>query len=83
MLVQDRAGLSSDELAAFRKELVGVIEKYFVIDEKGFDINYARESDTTTLLINSPIVVRKVKSQSQRMDAQKEKAKGAEAAANA
>ncbi len=61
-LVQDRAGLSSEELTAFRKELVSVIEKFFVIDENGFDINYKRESDTTTLLINSPIVIKRAKS---------------------
>ena len=64
VLVQDRAGLSSEELTQFRKELVSVIEKFFVIDENGFDINYKRESDTTTLLINSPIVIKRSKSQS-------------------
>lgn len=78
VLVQDRAGLSSEELAAFRKELVGVIEKYFVINENGFDINYKRDSDTTTLLINSPIVVRKAKRQG---DQKKEQAKPATATA--
>lgn len=60
VLVQDRAGLSSEEISQFRKELVSVIEKYFVIDEEGFDINYKRESEFTTLLINSPIVVRRL-----------------------
>lgn len=59
VLVQDRTGLSSDELSAFKKELIGVVEKYFVIDEAGFDIDYRRETDSTTLLINSPIVVRR------------------------
>lgn len=59
VLVQDRTGLSSDEISSFKKELVEVIEKYFVIDENGFDINYQRENDMTTLLINSPIVVRR------------------------
>ena len=75
VLVQDRAGLSSEELTLFRKELVGVIEKYFVIDEKGFDINYRRESETTTLLINSPIVIKRAKNS--------KAARGAEAAAAA
>lgn len=59
VLVQDRTGLTNEELAGFKRELVGVIEKYFVIDEHGFDINYKRDSDTTTLLINSPIIVRR------------------------
>lgn len=61
VLVQDRTGLNNDEIANFKKELVSVIEKYFVIDENGFDINYRRDNDTTTLLINSPIVVRRQK----------------------
>lgn len=61
VLVQDRTGLNNDEIANFKKELVGVIEKYFVIDENGFDINYRRDNDSTTLLINSPIVVRRQK----------------------
>lgn len=59
VLVQDRTGLSNTEMAAFKKELISVIEKYFVIDEQGFDISYQRESDLSTLLINSPIVVRR------------------------
>lgn len=59
VLVQDRAGLTVDEMAAFKRELVGVIEKYFVIDEQGFDIDYRRDSESTTLLINSPVIVRR------------------------
>jgi cell division topological specificity factor len=59
VLVQDRAGLTNDELALFKKEMISVIEKYFVIDEKGFDISYKRTTDSTVLLINSPIVVKR------------------------
>ena len=59
VLVQDRTGLSNNEMAAFKRELISVIEKYFVIDEQGFDISYQRETDLSTLLINSPIVVRR------------------------
>lgn len=59
VLVQDRAGLSPDEMAKFKSEMVAVIERYFVIDETGFDIAYKRNGDTTTLFINSPIVVRR------------------------
>jgi cell division topological specificity factor len=59
VLVQDRTGLSNDDLANFKHEMVAVIEKYFVIDKQGFDIDYKRESDLTTLVINSPIVVRR------------------------
>lgn len=59
VLVQDRTGLNNEELAGFRREMVEVIERYFVIDESGFDISYKRELDSTTLIINSPIVVRR------------------------
>jgi len=59
VLVQDRAGLTNDEMAVFKEEMVRVIEKYFVIDKEGFDIKYHRLADTTTLLINSPVIVRR------------------------
>lgn len=59
VLVQDRTGLSNDEMAKFREEMVKVIEKYFVMDKDGFDIKYQRDSDSTTLLINSPVIVRR------------------------
>ena len=59
VLVQDRAGLTNEEMASFRKEMLEVIDKYFVIDKHGFDIEYKREVDSTTLVINSPIIVRR------------------------
>ncbi|NMC62625.1 MAG: cell division topological specificity factor MinE [SAR324 cluster bacterium] len=59
VLVQDRTGLSAERLAGFRKDMVDVIQKYFVIDESGFDIAYKRDTGVTTLIINSPIVVRR------------------------
>lgn len=59
VLVQDRAGLTNEELTQFKKELVEVIQRYFVIADKGFDISYRRGGDSTTLLINSPIIVKR------------------------
>jgi len=59
VLVQDRTGLTNEEMSKFKAEMVSVLEKYFVIDKQGFDIDYKRESDSTTLVINSPIVVRR------------------------
>lgn len=59
VLVQDRAGLTNEEMAQFKKEMIDVIERYFVIDKKGFDIAYKRDQETTTLLINSPVIVRR------------------------
>lgn len=60
VLVQDRTGLTNEEMGGFREEMVKVIEKYFVIDKDGFDIKYHRVADTTTLLINSPVIVKRV-----------------------
>ncbi len=59
VLVQDRTGLTNEELAGFKKELVEVIERYFMIDKSGFDVSYKREGETTTLFINSPIIVKR------------------------
>ena len=59
VLVQDRTGLTAEEMAGFKKEMIDVIGKYFMIDKNGFDISYQRDADTTTLLINSPVIVRR------------------------
>jgi len=59
VLVQDRAGLTNEELSRFKEEMVDVIERYFVVKKDGFDISYERKGETTTMLINSPIIVRK------------------------
>jgi len=58
VLVQDRTGLSNDKMSAFKEELVEIIDKYFIIDKDAFDVSYERESDSTCLKINSPVVVR-------------------------
>ncbi len=59
VLVQDRTGLTGDEMSKFKQELMAVVEKYFVVDKQGFDVSYKRDTDSTTLLINSPVVVRR------------------------
>lgn len=59
VLVQDRTGLTNEEMSSFKEELIEVIERYFLIDKDGFDIAYEREDDETMLLINSPVVVRR------------------------
>jgi cell division topological specificity factor MinE len=76
VLVQDRAGLGAEQMARFKSELVAVVEKYFVIDKSHFDITYKRESESTCLQINSPVVVR-------RSDASNSKSSGSSKGANA
>lgn len=78
VLVQDRTGLTPEEMTKFKREMVDVIERYFEIDEHGFDISYKRETDTTTLLINSPVIVRR--RDAKKRDAKEAKEKAAEAA---
>ena len=49
VLVQDRTGLTSEDMAKFREEMIAVIDKYFVIDKQAFDVSYKRDSQSTTL----------------------------------
>ena len=60
VLVQDRSGLTGEQMTKFKQEMVAVIEKYFDVDKKSFDIAYKRDNDTTTLLINSPVIVKRL-----------------------
>ncbi|GEM_PF-842114 len=59
VLVQDRSGLSGDEMSDFRLDLLNVLKKYFVISDSGLEVSYQRESASTTLMINSPVLRRK------------------------
>jgi len=59
VLVQDRAGLQPEELNSFRREMIEVINKYFQINEENFDISYQRGEETTTLVINSPVSLKR------------------------
>lgn len=62
VLVQDRTGLTSRELEEFRASLISVIEKYFVIDVSGFDLDYKRQGDCTILSISSPVLIKRLNS---------------------
>lgn len=59
VLVQDRSGLTAEQMATFKREMLEVMERYFVIDKQAFGIDYKRGNETTTLVINSPILVRR------------------------
>lgn len=58
-LSQDRSGLNGEEMSRFKKELISLIGRYFVIDENKLDISYERNAESTTLEIYSPVVVRR------------------------
>lgn len=56
VLVHDRAGISPRVLANFRKDLVGVIGKYFEIDDGALEIDVRQVQDYHALLVNTPII---------------------------
>ena len=60
VLTQDRTGLSSTDMDTFRKDLLGVISKYFVIESEQLDIHWDKKDNTTALIINTPVMVRSV-----------------------
>ncbi len=77
VLVQDRTGLTTDEMAGFKSEIMAVVEKYFVVDKQAFDVEYKRESDSTVLLINSPVVVKRQESIGGRVGTERQRAAAA------
>ncbi len=58
VLVQDRSGLSSKDMDYFKKDLMDVISKYFVVETNTLQIEWKRSDAATALVINTPIAVR-------------------------
>ena len=58
VLVQDRSGLSTEEMDLFKKDLLEVISKYFHIENAGLQVEWEREKNETALVINTPVVGR-------------------------
>lgn len=56
VLVHDRAGVSPRVLASFRRDLVGVISRYFEIDAGALEIDVRQVEDYHALLVNTPII---------------------------
>ncbi|OVE79882.1 cell division topological specificity factor MinE [bacterium J17] len=65
VLVQDRSGLSSQEMDLFRKDLLDVISRYFVLERTSLDIEWQREDACTALVINTPVIGRPHSSRTQ------------------
>ena len=59
VLVQDRSGLTPQEMELFRKDLMEVISRYFMVEKKQVDIEWQRHDNATALIINTPVVGRK------------------------
>ena len=58
ILVQDRSGLSSTEMDLFRRDIIEVLERYFVLERKTLDIEWQRHDGCTALVINTPVTGR-------------------------
>ena len=58
VLVQDRSGLSAKEMDLFKKDLLDVISKYFLIEQKHMDVTWERSDSQTALVINTPVTGR-------------------------
>jgi len=55
VLVQDRSGISSNDMEDFKSELFEVINKYFTMDSKSLDVSWERTDSETALVINTPV----------------------------
>lgn len=60
VLVQDRSGLTPQDMENFKKDLLDVISKYFLLERKSLDIEWQRSSNETALIINTPVTGRPV-----------------------
>lgn len=58
VLIQDRSGLSSQDMDLFRRDLMDVISRYFVLERTQLEIEWKRDSNATALIINTPVVVK-------------------------
>lgn len=58
VLVQDRSGLTTEEMELFRKDLLEVISKYFHMEKRDLEIEWHRSDSETALMINTPVVGR-------------------------
>lgn len=55
VLVQDRSGLTATEMEGFKKDLLEVISKYFMIENKHLEVEWKRTDMETALVINTPV----------------------------
>ncbi len=58
VLVQDRSGLSSEEMELFRKDIFDVVSRYFHVEKGNLGIEWQRSDSSTALIINTPVIGR-------------------------
>jgi cell division topological specificity factor len=60
-LVYDRLEVSDDTLKNMQNEIVAVISRYFVIDQKQLKLDITRHDDLSALVLNTPIISAKAR----------------------
>lgn len=60
-LVYDRLEVSDEILKDMQNEIVAVISRYFVIDQKQLKLDITRKNDLSALMFNTPIISAKAR----------------------
>lgn len=60
-LVYDRLEVSDEILKNMQNEIVTVISRYFVIDQKQLKLDITRHDDLSALVLNTPIISAKAR----------------------
>jgi cell division topological specificity factor len=63
-LVYDRLEVSDEMLKNMQNEIVAVISRYFVIDQKQLKLDITRHDDLSALVLNTPIISAKARRRS-------------------
>jgi len=58
VLIQDRSGMTAQDMDAFKSDLLDVISKYFVLERKQLEVEWQRSDNSTALIINTPVMGR-------------------------
>ncbi len=58
VLVQDRSGLTTEDMEGFKKDLLEVIQKFFVLEHNELEVEWRRDKGSTAMFINTPVVTR-------------------------
>lgn len=58
VLVQDRSGLTAKDMDFFKRDLLEVLSRYFVLETKNLQVEWQRTANTTALVINTPVIGR-------------------------
>jgi cell division topological specificity factor len=52
ILVMDRIGLATDQMEAMKRDIIGAVSRYFVVDEDSVDMDMRRSDQSLVLVSN-------------------------------